>query len=274
MDVDSVTPCSMNPTPKVSFLVPRTLTTSSSLFCPHPSVRSQVFERVQFSYVFGETTSSAYFGQSSIRFLLEICDVFAFENVAVVIASIVEVQHGPSDSVLAVCGDRSVRIQLPNSLIRDDSLHRTVIVQAKERFGEIPFSVCVITCTAADGTTVGFTATSLVLPEHCPNTFCFNVQHSSTFYAAFGGEGALVVVYPLSAGSQHLAKNFSERAVVEAEMKQELERASTCVMEGIATRIMAVEDHAVVLSEIKDLRKPNDPPSGLVWYHRKYTTLE
>ena len=268
IDIDTLIPCSMCPEPKVSFIIPRTLTDAVAVFS---SDSNHVF---QFSYGSNQSRSSTYSSPltGSINFTLSVTGIVALEQIALVIASVKEAQHGDSRTLLVEVGGGRNNIYLKDSVTRGDFSRRPVVDRAKECFSEIPFSVCVAVVMGADGTSHGLTVTSLVISDHAPDIFCFNIMHSSTFFAAFSGCGCEVTIYCLVAGSDNLAETFAVNSIVESELEKGLKKFSNCWLRGVVSHVEMVHDHTIVIAKLDKSEILCRNVSPLVWHRRGYTS--
>ena len=262
IDIDTLIPCSMCPEPKVSFIIPRTLTDAVAVFSAD--------SKHVFKFAYGSNQSCTLTG--SINFTLSVTGAVALEKVALVIASVKEVQHGDCRTLIAEIGGHRNNIYLKDSVTRDDFSCRPVVDRAKECFSEIPFSVCVAVVMGADGSCHGITVTSLVISDHAPDTFCFNIMHTSTFFAAFSGCGSEVTVYCLATGSDQLAETFAVNSIVGSESEKGLKKFSNGVLRGIVSHVEMVDDHTIVIAKLVHSEILCQNVSPLIWHRRRYVS--
>ncbi|CDF38182.1 unnamed protein product [Chondrus crispus] len=104
---------------------------------------------------------------------------------------------------------------------------------------------------------------------------CFNVGHSSAFYAGFGGVGAGVRLFALSTRQKDIAERYVTRAALGKEDRTRLEEecmvAASCTIEHTED----VQDHHIVLTKIDGVKVPEKDEEGLmplVWQHGKLIT--
>lgn len=274
IDVDTLTPCSMHPVPKVSFVIPRSLADTLPTFAAAAEHRDASAHALRFAYMSADVSAAARPRFDSIQFELEVTNVFAYDvGVALVVARVVTAIQGEASSVSAVIRGSSRKIVLQDAVMRDDFIYRPVIEQAKEAFSELPSSVCIIATASADGALYGITATSLVISDHANHLFCFNILHTSTFFAVFSGEGSIVTVYCLANGRDDLSKSFAKNSLFEPETKAKLAEASVCLLKGVVKQVETVEDHAVILAELRQSAFSAISGSPLIWHRRRYTDL-
>lgn len=275
VDVDALTPCSMHPVPKVSFIIPRSLADTLPTFAAEAELRDESAHALRFAYMSGDGSAAARPQYDSLQFALEITEVFAFDDgVALVVARVVGAFQGGAASIIAVVNGAPRRVALQESVMRDDFMYRPVIEQTKEAFSELPSTVCVISTVAADGSLYGITATSLVISDHAQHLFCFNILHTSTFFTVFSGEGAVVTVYCLARGRDSLAKTYATNSLIYPGNKSELAEASLCVLKGVVKHVETVEDHALVLAELRQSAFSSQTTNSLVWHRRRYTLFD
>lgn len=270
VNVDSLIPCSMNPEPKVSFILPKKLANILPVFSEDEEVREGAMGIDQLRFGYEDQNGKS----NTVALRLSISEMFPCDDATLVIARVEECFQGGAGVVRFFLGGFPHTIVLRPLVSRDDFLYRPVVEQAKEVFSELPSTVCVISTTAADGDSFGLTATSLVISEHVPNTFCFNVMHSSTFFAAFGGLGSNVTVYCLDAHSDKLAKMFASYAMIKPDTKALLAQGSMCIMKGVVKLVETVEDHALVVSELRQSAFSSEITTPLIWHRRRYTFFD
>lgn len=274
VDIDSLTPCSMHPEPLVSFLLPIALSRTCALFSADPEKRAGAGETPKFAYMSAEQDRDTDY--DSLEFMLSIQDVVLVEDSAMVIAMIQEARQGRGTSALVEVG-RALPSSIPfqKAVIRDDFTHRALVDRAKEAFSQIPSTVCIIVVENVDATRYGLTATSVAIAANNPNLFMFNVMHTSTFFAAFGGEGTRVLVYSLARGAEYMAKAFSQRSIYTEQSKAELHVASIHVIEGNVVHVATAQDHAVLVARIQKITRGGAKSMyPLLWHQRRYRSVD
>ncbi len=199
-------------------------------------------------------------------FSLCLTRILALKKIALVVARIEAIHIGNARTRAVEMNGRRTIVELRCSTLRDDFSLRTIVDQAKECFAELPSSVSVMVATAADGGSYGLTATSLVISDHAPDVFCFNVMHSSIFFATFSGCGSRVTVYSLAAGCENLADTFASNSLVEPEVESCMKELSICCLVGTAKHVEMVDDHAVVLVDLKSCYVRSPKVSPLIWH--------
>ncbi|CDF32903.1 unnamed protein product [Chondrus crispus] len=119
------------------------------------------------------------------------------------------------------------------------------------------------------------TATSVTVPAAARGMICFNVGHSSAFYAGLGGVGAGVRLFALSTRQKDIAERYVTRAALGKEDRTRLEEecmvAASCTIEHTED----VQDHHIVLTKIDGVKVPEKDEEGLmplVWQHGKLIT--
>lgn len=274
IDIDALTPCSMTPDAKVSFVVPGALSDTTAAFASVAVVRDAASETLRFAYQGGDTGSVAPVF-NSVQFTLHVESVYRHGGIALVIATVSQAFQGEEETVsVAIGSGQPHSISLLHSVMRDDFLYRPVVEQAKEAFSEVPSNVSVIATESADGSQFALTATSLAVSDHAPRLFSFNIMHSSTFFAAFGGFRSRVTVYLLAHEHETLAKTFATNSLIEPYTARALAESSLCILTGEVQLMEEVEDHAIVLAEISSCAFTAEPLAPLLWHRRRYCTLE
>jgi len=256
IDVDSLVSVSLNPDPMVTLVVPQ----------KNNPLRAE--DQVRFQYA---SDDGDY---ESIRFDLTIIDMYALESSAALIsARIDQVLPGKNlkTSVMAKMAD-TIKGQLPISFVPE--LRNPVEDEAKSIFAQIPYTVCVVTTEGFDGKLYGLTGTSIaVSTAYAKNTLVFNLMHTSTFYAAFTGEEAVIQCYCMMKGTEDITKSFSKNPIVNESKLRGLKKSSLALIQATVRNVHTVQDHAVVVAELTHSKLFSDDITPLLWHRRKYTHL-
>jgi len=98
-------------------------------------------------------------------------------------------------------------------------------------------------------------------------------MHTSTFYAAFTGEEAVIQCYCMMKGTEDITKSFSKNPIVNESKLRGLKKSSLALIQATVRNVHTVQDHAVVVAELTHSKLFSDDITPLLWHRRKYTHL-
>ncbi|CAN8077330.1 unnamed protein product [Agarophyton chilense] len=185
---------------------------------------------------------------------------------AVVVASIDQVSLGSIDSVKVVHGDQVLATkEIALSCARSRFELAPLIDQSRDVFRNFASMIWIITTSSVEQQPFALTATSVSVAECMNDVVCFNIVHTSAFYAALGGVGSQVGLYALSSELRNLAVKYTGQSSLEQVDATRLVSGSLAVVEGSVIMVKDVQDHHVVAVRAQQVRLNGDVNRPLIW---------
>lgn len=257
VEIDSLTSCSVNPSPVVSFFVPEGLA-KGDFFSTDAKRRAGVAsEALNFVYMSG--LKDELQGAIGNSLILSVTNVVSVDGAALATATIEKVMLGSARTALAHFGHRVAKnASLKLDVLEADFDRLSAGDQTKQLFRQLPSSVWVLTTQAAEGTGHALTATSLAVSAHASGLFSFNITHSSVFFAAFGGIGSTVTAHGMASGQKAVAQKFVQESTISRDSERSLANDALLSLQGVVVRADTVQDHVVVVARISSVNCCND----------------
>lgn len=257
VEVTSWVPCSVKPEQVVTFIVPTSFAEKASLVDGSEMNQLHCF-----------VLSSDSSAKDGVRITMSFRQLFDLGEGVLVAAAITGIDLGTQTSAKVLFRETVLATKsLTLSTSRSKFHLSPLLSQCKDIFRSIPSMVWIVRTKSADQTEFALTATSVSIPNFSQNFLCFNIAHSSAFYAGLGGIGAHVQAYALSSAQHDLADTHSVKSTLEDESAKAL--AADCMVEikGCVEVVESVQDHIVVLLRVTEVRTDNEGDLPLVWIH-------
>ncbi|KAI0560225.1 Flavin transferase ApbE [Gracilaria domingensis] len=185
---------------------------------------------------------------------------------AIVVARIEKIRLGNVHSVKVVHGDAVLAEKnLKLSCVRSKFDLVPLVDQCKDVFRNYASMIWVVSTASVEDQLFALTATSVSITECMKDVVCFNVLHTSTFYANFGGVGSQVRLYALSSGMRDLASKYTGQSDVDDLDAKRLGLESLASVEGSVVMVNDVQDHHVVAVRISNVSLNDGVGPPLVW---------
>ena len=259
-EVKSLVACSMQPDQLVTFIAPRSFLEDAT------TAEDSEYSKCSIA-VLAPTIRPSDDSSRGAEISLSFYQLLNLGNNYLVVAKIEDIfLHRITDFEIRWNGtpisERILQLEVPRSQFQFCQMER----KAKIIFRNIPSMVWIITTKSADQNDHGITATSVTIPEVSDGLLCFNIQHSSTFFAALGGVGSKVRVHALSIFQKDLAKQFVRNSLISPQISEQLETDSIATIDANVDITETVQDHLVGIANIRNLNFSSiDNLEPLIW---------
>lgn len=262
IEVDSLVSCSMQPKQIVTFLVPTSFVKEASL--DTDSLQNKL------EGVFLKSRNNLHNADSACtRVGMSFNHIFDLGSCVLVAANVNSINFGGTVSSEIIYGSKVIRRPVKFRTPRSKLPFLSPSDQAKELFRQVPYMVWVVATKSADQDEFALTATSVSVPKIGEGLICFNVVHSSAFFAGFGGVQSRIRAHALSKRQIGMAHNYTQRSRLDLDAISRLENESLITADGIVEFVENIQDHSVVLFRVKEIRSEleTDP---LGWLHSEF----
>ncbi|CDF32907.1 unnamed protein product [Chondrus crispus] len=218
IELDNFRGCSMQPEQVVLFVTDDDFFKRASLVAEDPLNQVRVELLAPRPSTSSSSSSSSLMldeRKTGVTADLSLKNISVVGGCAVVQAVVTAVSLGEAEFVQAIYRDtylakRAVALDVPRSKLPFYPLDK----QTKTLLRQMPSAMWVVSTSAAHGEDLAMTATSVTVPAAARGMICFNVGHSSAFYAGLGGVGAGVRLFALSTRQKDIAERYVTRAAL------------------------------------------------------------
>lgn len=262
--VDSFTPCSLVPEQLITFIC-------AASFVSGASMDQAKGGNKLFAYILGLVSGDLYEHETQVRVDMTFRKIIAQGESVLVVAAIESVDLGSATSIRIPHRDgapimRAMQLGIPRSTFKIAS----VIDQTKELFRQVPAAVWVLGTKTADQVELAITATSVTIPSLLRNEICFNISHSSTFFAGIGGVGSRIRGHALSSTQRKAAATFVTKSNMNLDDISNLESDSLLTVDCTIELVESIQDHIIVLARVVDARYAEKSRQPLLWLQGGY----